>query len=132
MVSPACQARHPLPGARNHLLYPVELRGGGRNGRILTPTTGGAKIRAKPGTQPSAYTGMHARRSWGSIGRDGHTRRPPLADVYYLKPILRNGTGHRVGLQNLPAGGHPYRIPNTCASGQGGNTYVLVMSDSDD
>ena len=54
---------------------------------------------------------------------------PTLADVTYLKPILRNGAGHRVGVplrrpplrltarrENLPAGGPPYRIPNTKTS----------------
>ena len=37
--------------------------------------------------------------------------RPIIADDDYLKSILRDGAGHRVGIQNLPAGGPTTDLP---------------------
>ena len=37
--------------------------------------------------------------------------RPIIADDDYLKSILRDGAGHRVGIQNLPAGGPTPDLP---------------------
>ena len=37
--------------------------------------------------------------------------RPIITDDDYLKSILRDGAGHRVGIQNLPAGGPTPDLP---------------------
>ena len=47
----------------------------------------------------------------GSSDARCHTVRPIIADDDYLKSILRDGAGHRVGIQNLPAGGPTPDLP---------------------
>ena len=82
------------------------------------PKTKGPKRRPKTAPRPPKtaprrpllLAGTSSVCPGGSSGARCHTVRPTIADDDYLKSILRDGAGHRVGIQNLPAGRPPSPI----------------------